>query len=52
MFSPGDKVLRRRKVVSKLAPKADGPYEVIRVSGVYRQRVTIRPLEPTVGVKR
>ena len=52
MFSKGDKVLRRRKVVSKIAPKAEGPFEVIGVSGTYQQRITIKALETEVGAKR
>ena len=52
MFKVGDKVLRRRKVLSKIAPKAEGPYEVVQVSGTYQQRITIRPLQPLVGPKR
>ena len=36
MFEPGDKVLRQQKVISKIAPQADGPYEVKRISGIYR----------------
>lgn len=43
-FKPGDKVLRRRKVTGKLAARAQGPYEVIKVRGSFLQRVTIRPL--------
>ena len=45
-------MLRRRKVLSKVAAKAEGPYEVVRTSGMYRQRITIKPLDSLVGPKR
>jgi hypothetical protein len=32
-FKPGDKVLRRRKVVGKIAPKSEGVYTVVKVAG-------------------
>ena len=44
LFNVGDKVLRRRKTVSKIAPRAQGPFEVVKVGGTYQQRITIRPL--------
>ena len=51
-FRLGDLVLRRRKVVGKLAARAQGPYQVIKVGGSFLQRITIVPREPTVGPKR
>ena len=48
----GNKVLRRRKTIGKLAAKAEGPFLVVRVGGIYRQRITIQPLESLVGPKR
>ena len=51
-YRPGDLVLRRRKVAGKLATRAEGPYEVIKVGRSFLQRITIRPLEPKVGPKR
>ena len=44
-FRKGDKVLRRQKVVGKIASRADGPYLVDKVEGQFLQKVTIRPLE-------
>ena len=38
-------MLRRRKTIGKLHPKADGSYRVIAVGGQYGQRVTIELLE-------
>ena len=40
-------MLRRVKRVSKLTPKAIGPYVVIKVGGQYGQRVTIQLKAPT-----
>ena len=51
-FRPGDLVLRRRKVLSKIATKAERPYQVVKISGTYHQRITIRPLDSLVGPKR
>ena len=51
-FGVGEQVLRRRKVIGKLAARAEGPFIITRVSGTYRQRITIRPLESLVGPKR
>ena len=51
-YQPGDLVLRCRKVTGKLAARAQGPYQVVKVSGSFLQRITIRPLEPKVGPKR
>ena len=46
-FQPGQLVTRRHRVFSKLDPKATGPFRVRQVGGLYRQRVTIVPAEPT-----
>jgi hypothetical protein len=45
-------VLRRRKVLGKLGAKAEGPFEVFRVTGKFHQQVWIRPLPPTLGSRR
>ena len=42
MFKPGLLVLRRTRLIGKLEPRRDGPYEVRATSGQLRQRVTIR----------
>ena len=44
-FEPGQIVTRRHRQFSKLDPKTTGPFRVRAVTGVYRQRVTIEPLE-------
>ena len=44
-FEPGQIVTRRHRQFSKLDPKTTGPFCVRAVTGVYRQRVTIEPLE-------
>jgi hypothetical protein len=35
-FRVGDEVMRRRKVLGKIAPKAEGPYKVIKVGGSFK----------------
>ena len=50
-FHPSQLVLRRRKMVGKLYPKADGPYRVKEVRGKYVQRVTIELVEGSAGRK-
>ena len=44
-FQPGQFVIRRQKRFTKVEARALGPYRVRKVSGAYRQRVTIEPLE-------
>ena len=44
-FEPGQIVTRRHRAFSKLDPRTTGPFRVRTISGVYRQRVTIEPLE-------
>ena len=44
-FYPGQQVMRRTRPFSKLDAKATGPFKVRKVSGLYRQRVTIEPEE-------
>ena len=51
-FKPGDLVLRRTKVLGKLASKAEGPYVVVKIGGSFHQRVTIAPEQVQVGPKR
>ena len=34
-FKPGDLVLRRTKVLGKLASKAEGPYIVVKIGGSF-----------------
>jgi len=34
-FKPGDLVLRRTKVLGKLASKAEGPYVVVKIGGSF-----------------
>lgn len=46
-FQPGELVWKRAKgwaAGGKMAPKATGPYRVLRVRGVLGQIVTIEPL--------
>ena len=50
-FHPSQLVLRRRKMVGKLYPKADGPYRVKEVRGKFGQRVTIELVEGAAGRK-
>ncbi len=44
-FTPGQIVTRRHRAFSKLDPRTTGPFRVRNISGVYRQRVTIEPIE-------
>ena len=41
LFSVGQYVLRRGRSIGKLAPKMDGPYRVLGVTGRLFQRVTM-----------
>ena len=43
-FQPGQFVLKRHKRFSKVDAKAHGPFRVRWVTGAYRQRVTIEPV--------
>ena len=44
-FQPGQLVIKRQKRFTKVEARALGPYRVRRVTGAYRQRVTIEPVE-------
>lgn len=44
-FEPGQIVTRRHRAFSKLDPRTTGPFRVRGISGIYRQRITIEPLE-------
>jgi hypothetical protein len=35
-YRVGDLVLRRRKVLGKIAPRAEGPYKIIKIGGAMR----------------
>ena len=41
-FEPGQLVLRRVKRLTKITPKAIGPYVVLKVGGQFGQKVTIQ----------
>ena len=43
-FTPGQLVARRVRTFSKMDPRSLGPFHVRKVSGAYRQRVTIEPI--------
>lgn len=43
-FQPGQLVIRRHRIFSKMDPRSGGPFRVVRVSGLYRQRVTVEPV--------
>ena len=44
-FQPGQFVLKRQRHFTKVDARAAGPYRVRRVTGAYRQRVTIEPVD-------
>ena len=41
-FKPGQLVLRRVKRLTKITPRAIGPYIVLKVGGQFGQKVTIQ----------
>ncbi len=41
----GQMVLRRHRTFSKIHPKTSLPYRIRRVSGAFRQRITLEPIE-------
>lgn len=44
-FMPGQLVTRRHRTFSKLDPRTTGPFRVRSVSGIYRQRVELEPID-------
>ena len=42
ILEPGDWVLRRSQAIGKIAPRRDGPWEVLKISGPFRQRVWLK----------
>lgn len=51
-FEPGQIVTRRHRAFSKMDPRTTGPFRVRSIGGVYRQKVTIEPLEDDTGKRR
>ena len=51
-FIPGQLVTRRHRVFSKLDPRTTGPFRVRRVTGTYRQRVQLEPIDASSSRKK
>jgi hypothetical protein len=48
-FLPGQLVLRRQQTFSKLDSRTSGPFRIRNVTGAYRQRVLIKPINNDTG---
>ena len=44
-FIPGQLVTRQHRIFSKLDPRTTGPFRVRHVTGVYRQKVQLEPID-------
>ena len=51
-YLPGQLVLRRQRTFSKLEAPTSGPFRARSVTGAYRQRVLIEPVENDTGRRR
>lgn len=51
-FLPGQLVIRRHRLFSKLDPRTTGPFRIRSVTGTYRQRVLLEPINDPSGRKK